>query len=68
MIHLLFRTKRFGVNNQWWNSFDSMFGVGNLRKIYDILTLKQILNNYRMMKFRAKIGFLSYKDYDKIFG
>lgn len=26
-LHLLLRTKRFGVNNEWWNHYDSIFGL-----------------------------------------
>lgn len=45
-IHLLFGTKRFGVNNKWWNDFDSVFGT----PWYDI----HVFRNYKTMKFRAE--------------
>ena len=50
IIHLLFHTKRFGVNNQWTSPFDSLlsFHKGN------------IFENYRAAKFRAvSCGFLT---------
>jgi len=50
--HLLFRTKRFGVNNRWWSDFDSPFGWSNWKKITLILILP-IIHNYQGMKFRA---------------
>jgi hypothetical protein len=61
-IHLLFRTKRFGVNNEWWSPFDSLFG-GSLRERLNII------NNYRMMKIRAgDCHFLNDEDYQLCFG
>lgn len=57
-IHLLIRTKRFGVNNEWWGLFDSLFGWPMWKIIFGILTVRPIIDNYRSMKFRAKIGFV----------
>ena len=57
-IHLLFKTKRFGVNNEWWSSFDSMYGLSNIRKLGSILKVKPIIFNYRMMRLRSDCGFL----------
>ena len=48
IIHLLFTTKRFGVNNQWWSTFDSIFGIPWYER-----TPRRILLNYQMAKFRA---------------
>jgi hypothetical protein len=52
-VHLIFRTKKFGVNNKWWSDFDSIFGLPTSKIIISILTVKPIYDNYRMMKFRA---------------
>ena len=49
IVHLLFNTYRFGVNNQWWCTFDSMFG----KPWKDRVKPKQWLQSYRGMKFRA---------------
>ncbi len=46
VIHLLFRTYHFGVNNRWWSDFDSMFGL-SLRKRWHLIT------QYKLMRFRA---------------
>lgn len=60
IIHLLFRTKRFGVNNKIWSSFDdTLFGVSNKRIIWDIIRIYPIYKNFEMMRFRANIGFVS---------
>lgn len=52
-IHLLFRTKRFGVNNKWHSDFNSLFGWSNMKIFISILKVKPIIENYRLMKFRA---------------
>jgi len=48
-VHLLFHTYRFGVNNEWWSLWDSMFGLPWYKKI----NLWQIYDNCQAMKFRA---------------
>jgi len=54
VVHLLLRTKRFGVNNQWWSSFgDSIFGWPTRRIIISIIKVRPIIENYKMIKFRA---------------
>lgn len=47
-IHLLFRTYRFGVNNKWWNNYDSMFGLPWYQRINPL----QLYKNYLGIKFR----------------
>ena len=54
VVHLLLGTKRFGVNNQRWVGFDSMFARES--KLTPIL----VIRNYRMVEFRATAcGFLT---------
>lgn len=65
-IHLLFRTKHFGANNQWWLDFDSYFGWPWYKILIGIITVKPIINNYKGMKFRAKIGFISEQSFNEI--
>ena len=48
IIHLLLGTYKFGVNNQWWSDFPSLFGIPLYKR-----TPRRILQNYRMAKFRA---------------
>lgn len=57
-LHLVLRTKHFGVNNQLWSTFPSMWGW-SWPKILWALTIRPIISNYKQMKFRARIGFVS---------
>jgi hypothetical protein len=52
VIHLLFGTYRFGVNNDRWSSHDSMWGVP-WNERFKPSKLKQ---RYQMMKIRACAG------------
>ncbi|MBF0377196.1 MAG: hypothetical protein HQK72_06910 [Desulfamplus sp.] len=52
VIHLLFKTKRFGVNNNLWSERDSLFGNSCL------IGWSQVFKNYKMMKVRAFSGFI----------
>ncbi len=68
-VHLLFRTKHFGVNNKRWADWDSMFGWSNRKKIISILLIYPIIENYRCMKFRAgACHFMSDESYELAFG
>jgi len=65
-LHLLLRTKRFGVNNEWWSSFDSIFGWPIWKIIRGILLIRPIIDNYKSMKFRARIGFINLETLKKL--
>lgn len=53
-FHLVFRTKRFGVNNEWWSSFDSViFGWPWYKILWGITMIYPFVRNYRSMKARA---------------
>jgi hypothetical protein len=54
----LLKTRRFGVNNERWSNFPSLFGDPWWKIIKNILTIYPLIDNYRAAKFRAKIGFL----------
>ena len=63
-FHLIFRTKRFGVNNKWWCEYNSIFGWSNTKKFWGIIKIKPIINNCRMMKLRSRsCHFLDNKEY-----
>ena len=49
IIHIMLRTYRFGVNNEWWCDFNSMFGL----PLYKRFSPKQLIENYKSAKFRA---------------
>jgi len=51
-LHLLLRTKRFGVNNQWWNDFDSIFGLSIWKIILRIITIRPLIIEWNKIKFR----------------
>lgn len=57
-IHILFRTKYFGVNNEWWSSFPSLFGWSIWKIAWSIIVIKPLLRNYREIKIRSRIGFV----------
>jgi hypothetical protein len=65
-LHILLRTKRFGVNNQWWSEYDSIFGHPLSKIIYSIILIYPLYRNYKMMKIRARCGFMTGEEY-KIF-
>lgn len=44
--HVLFRTYRFGVNNEWWSRYDSLFGLPYSKRWH-------LVENYRMARFRS---------------
>ena len=48
IIHLLFSTYYFGVNNRWWSEFPSIFGVPFYKR-----TPRKIRQNYEGARFRA---------------
>jgi hypothetical protein len=71
-VHLVFRTKRFGVNNKWWSSFDSIWGKSLGRILLDVVMIKPIVDNYKSMRTRATyLHFMSNEekklmDWDKL--
>lgn len=69
-VHLLFRTRHFGVNNEWWSKGRSVMGLPLYRQIINAALIFPLLKNYRMMKIRfgASVGFLEHDRYKKIFG
>jgi len=52
-IHLLFRTKRFGVNGRWFSDFNSLLGLPTYKIILSIIRIRPIIENYKLMKYRA---------------
>ena len=65
IIHLLFGTYKFGVNNdRRWSTFDSMFGVPWRKRFIP----SEIKKRYQGMKFRAVACYFIPKDVaDKLF-
>lgn len=68
-VHLLFKTKRFGVNNKWWSDFNSIFGWKNRDIIKGILKIKPVINNYKEMQYRSgACHFMTDKEFKLAFG
>jgi len=57
-IHLLFKTKYFGVNNLWWASQPSAIGWHWYQILFGILTVMPIIRNYQSLKVRSCLGWL----------
>ena len=68
-VHLILGTKRFGVNNEWWSRFDSIFGCSIGRIMWKIVWIRPLIENYRRMKFRAGVcHFMTDEEYYICFG
>ena len=52
-FHLLLRTKRFGVDNRWWSSFDSMFGYPLWKVILRVVLIYPLYREYWFIKART---------------
>ncbi len=61
LIHLLFGTFHFGVNNDLWNYHHSLYGYSKWK------ILIRIISNYKMMRIRSFIGFIPLNDAIKLF-
>lgn len=57
-IHLIFKTRHFGVNNRWWSRHPSPIGWSCSQRIWGMLTLLPIWRNYQSMKVRSALGWL----------
>lgn len=63
IIHLLLRTRYFGVNNKWREDTTSIFAWPLEKQIWAIITIKPLIQNYKMMLVRSAIGFIPYNDF-----
>ena len=52
-VHLILRTKRFGVNNKWWSNFDSIWGLSWYKILCNIFLVYSLILNYKRMRVRA---------------
>ncbi len=58
-IHLLLKTRRFGMNNKRWSSFPSCFGDSLWKIAINMIRMYPIARNYKLVKIRAtKLGAL----------
>lgn len=56
VLHLLFGTSNFGVNNKLWSESGSIFASKGFKKI------TCLIKNYKMIKVRAFSGFIPLND------
>ncbi|MEA2061423.1 MAG: hypothetical protein U9P10_13140 [Thermodesulfobacteriota bacterium] len=61
IIHLLFKTKHFGVNNTFWFPHDSIFSSEKSKRF------TQVVKNYKMMRIRSFSGFIPLNDAIELF-
>ena len=54
-VHLVCRTKRFGVNNGWWATFDSLWGWSLGRLLWSIVTVVPMIKNLQGIWVRAVV-------------
>jgi len=52
-VHLLLRTRHFGVNNRWWeNGYDSLWGLPLYKILWRIVRVYPLIHEYYALKFR----------------
>jgi hypothetical protein len=61
LVHMLLKTQRFGVNNQWWSRFPSPIGWSCRQRLWGVLTIMPLVRNYQSMKVRACLGWVPEK-------
>lgn len=67
-VHLVFKTKHFGVNNQWWARQPSPIGWAWYQIIWGVLTVMPIVRNYQSLKVRSCIGWMPQAECEALFG
>ena len=69
LVHYLFRTKRFGYNNEWWAKEDFFLGWGLKKQIFSTLKICPLFGNYWHAKWRAcKVNAMTDKDFELAYG
>lgn len=65
-IHLVFKTRYFGVNNQWWSAHPSAIGWRCSQRLWAMLTVMPIVRNYQSLKVRSCLGWIPGEDADAL--
>ncbi len=58
IIHILFKTRHFGVNNQWWSADASALSWSYANRFIGIVCIIPIIRNYQAAKYRAHTGWI----------
>ena len=61
-MHLVLKTKHFGVNNRWWVKQPSAIGWEWYQILWGVLTIMPIVRNYQSLKVRACLGWMPQAD------
>jgi len=61
-VHLIFKTRHFGVNNRWWVSQPSSIGWYPWQILWGIVTVMPIVRNYQSLKVRSCIGWMPHDE------
>lgn len=61
-IHLVLKTKHFGVNNLWWSKQPSAIGWHLYQIVWGIVTIMPIIRNYQSLKVRSCLGWIPQAD------
>lgn len=67
VVHLLLKTKYFGVNNQWCSSFPSAIGWGFWERVLKTLMIVPIIRNYQSIRMRVYSGWITKTNAKKLF-
>jgi len=68
-FHLLFRTARFGVNNELYARHKSIFAWPWWKIVISCVLIRPIYENWKQMKFRAgACHFMTDEDYKLTYG
>lgn len=65
-IHLICKTKHFGVNNEWWSKHPSPVGWSCRKRLWGMLTVMPIVRNYQSLKVRSCLGWIPGNDADAL--
>lgn len=61
-IHLIFKTKHFGVNNLWWAQQPSSIGWHWYQILWGAILIVPIYRNYQSLKVRSQLGWIPQAD------
>ena len=69
VIHHLFKTRHFGVDNQLYSPFPSIWGLSFFPFLLQFILIYPIIINYRAMKVRVgpSVAFIAKSQYSRIF-
>jgi hypothetical protein len=67
ILHILIKTKHFGVNNHWWQKHPSCIGIAWYKQVINLILIYPIVQNYYAMRMRALSGWVEQDNAKKWF-